>query len=112
MCGTIAYENTSHKIGNLVAYQDEDRILRAPWLGHARQESPRPANSKLVKLIAETYTEKGVEFQVPQGKQVEAYLVKNSNFPKGEGLFVITRDATPEELKRCPHPRHPRFTQE
>ena len=109
MCGTIKYEGVARKIGDLVPYNGANGIQYAPWLGHSRQESAIPPNSTPVSLPVDSYTEKGVPFAVPTGKQIDAYLVSSPNFPQGKGIFIITRPVTDEEKKLCTHPRHPRF---
>jgi hypothetical protein len=111
VCGTIKYEGISRKIGDLVEYEvpPTRAIWTAPWLGHCREESGIPENATEVKIFAGSYTEKGVEFSVPPGKKINAYLIKSPHFPGGEGIFLITRPVTQEELKRCQHPRHPKY---
>ena len=127
MCGTIKYEGTAHKIGGIsgatshsvkscpiiVCIKSDGSKEEARLLGHRREESelirPTPS-SQLVKLPITQYTERDVVFTVPKGMAVSALLVWNKNFPEGKGIFIITRDATKEELIQCPHPRHPRFT--
>ena len=118
MCGTLKYEVTGKKIGNLTATPNQpvtvekmdgsSQLVR--WLGHIREESgpPKPPHEQ-VRIPVTEYTEGGVVFQVPRGKALEGYIIKSPNFPSGEGLFLITRNATPTELKRCRHPRHPRI---
>ncbi len=108
-CADARREGINHRIGSLVPYRGPLGEGQAPWLGHSRTESPTPPNSTPVQLDFESYVEKGVRFEVPRGKSVEAYLVKNDRFPQGEGLFIVTRPATQEELARCPHPRHPKL---
>ena len=108
MCGSLKYEDISHKIGDMVTYVTQTGIASsAPWLGHSREESRDPANSETVFLPATSYFEKGVEFHIPDDETIEAFLVKSNNFPAGEGIFIKTRPATPQEMKKCMHPRHP-----
>lgn len=109
MCGTIKYEGVANKIGHLVYFEVPNcrGRLSATWLGHCRSEKGAPPNSQEVTLIGTSYTEKGIEFSIPQGYAISAYLIDSPNFPNGKGIFVRTRDATSEELKKCSHPRHP-----
>lgn len=126
MCGEIGYENISKKIGSEAhtvtsSYKRNDMVMavsrdatihQALWLGHTRSETPiSPEGAELVILPIKNYTEKGVWFNVPEGKAIEAFLVKNPNFKLagGQGIFIVTRPATSEELKKCSHPRHPKF---
>jgi hypothetical protein len=120
MCGTLKYENTAGKIGKIppgCSPKQVTTIIRedgshdiAQWLGHIRGEKGPPAlPHERVLIPAREYTEKDTPFQVPPGKAIEAYLITSPNYPQGEGVFIVTRPATEEELKICPHPRHPTF---
>lgn len=119
MCGTLKYEGTSKKIGkvlgitvdrnqNAIAIRSDGSHIIAQWLGFVRSESGLPKlPHEIVHLPAKVYYEQGVPFSVPPGKAIKAFLVNCKNYPTGKGIFIITRNATPEELKRCKHPRHP-----
>lgn len=111
MCGTIAYENITSKIGNLITYKDnQGSYHKAYWYGHAREESTQPPNSTRVIIPADSYTEKGISFEVPVNCAIDAWLIESPNFPHGgKGIFIITRQALPVELARVRHSRHPRF---
>jgi hypothetical protein len=111
MCGSIKYENIAHKIGNLVTvFKQTGEKIEAPWLGHIRDDNPNPpADKETVVIPVKEYTEKGVWFSVPENYAIEANLITNKAFPNGYGVFIVTRNATKEELKKCSHPRHPRF---
>ena len=110
MCSRMKYDFKQFKLNDLVpCLMPDGSTVMAPWLGHSRQESIPPKNATLVKLNISTYTERDVEFQVPSGHVIDAYLVKNDNFPLKEGVFIITRPASTTELKKCKHPRHPRI---
>lgn len=111
MCGTIKYENIAGRIGHLVpVITSSGKIREVPWLGHSRSESLQPKNSEKVYISVSEYTERDISFSVPKGKVIEGWLVQSPNFPRKEGLFIITRPATQEELKKCPHPRHPKIS--
>jgi hypothetical protein len=121
MCGSLRYENVGHTVGRLVTPygKGDDYTIEyiteygkagtAPFLGHSRSENTWPNNSVPVRIYAATYTELGVEFTIPEGHYIEAALVSNKTFERfgGAGIFIRTRRATAEELKRCPHDRHP-----
>lgn len=112
MCGTLKYENVNHKIGQIVVAHTHDGGTRyTKWLGHIREENgPPKLPHERVKIQVDEYTEAGVSFKVPPNMAIDAYLIKSENYPDGQGVFIITRDAHPEELARCPHLRHPKFT--
>ncbi len=86
----------------------------APWLGHVRSETQdkilKDAGSpERINIPATEYTERGVPFSVPPGHAIEGVLIKNKNFPQGQGIFIVTRPVSEEEKKKCSHPRHPKF---
>lgn len=140
MCETLKYENVQEGIGTIIAipyrkeligvvlppkwkysyqcisgvpYQDKEGNKGiGVWLGHKRSEKPAPKNSKEVVIIVTSYTEENIEFSVPAGYGIKAYLVCDENFQcnRHKGLFIVTRAATKEELARCKHSRHPVFT--
>jgi len=123
MCGSISYEGTDKKIGNITTlsnYVVKDMLcvpILLPngqtevvqLLGHSRSERGDPPNSVRVKIAASSYTEKGVEYSVPENKCIGAVLVTSKSFPEGKGIFIVTREATPAEKQKCSHPRHPVF---
>jgi hypothetical protein len=111
ICGSLRSENIDKKIGNPVPIRfSNGSTSEGVWWGHHRLENKRtPENSTLVTIPAESYTEREVEFSIPEGAEISALLVENDRFPNGSGIFIITRPATLSELKKCKHPRHPKF---
>lgn len=111
MCGSLRLEGFEKKIGvTIPIITNKNEHLDVQWLGHHRSENPKdPPNSERVRVLTSAYTEKEVEFPVPEGQCIEGLLVKHKNFPNGTGLFIVTRPATKEELTKCKHPRHPVF---
>lgn len=118
MCGEIKYEGVGKLIGKLVICNvknndkciyltKEDQLNEANILGHSRIESKIPINSTEVIIPAKFYTERNVEFNVPKGKGIAAFLIHSDNFPNKQGLFIQTRSSTKEELIKCKHGRHP-----
>lgn len=109
ICGSIKYEKTFKKIGTLIPVQYQGEISHIPWLGHIRDDNPKVNDHLITKLSVSHYTEKGTEFVVPYEHKIEARIILSKNFPQGKGIFIVTRQATKEELLKNKHPRHPRF---
>jgi len=120
MCGEIKYEGVGKLIGKLVICNvknndkciyltKEDQLNEANILGHSRIESKIPINSTEVIIPAKSYTERNIEFNVPERKGIAAFLIHSDNFPNKKGLFIQTRSSTKEELIKCKHGRHPVF---
>lgn len=108
-CGSLKLENINKRIGDLVAYTyDTGEEGESIWYGFHRSEKPIDSSfQEEVRINAISYTEKGVEFQVDKGKVLSAVLTKKDSLPRGNGLFIQTRNATEEEMERVKHPRHP-----
>lgn len=110
MCGSLRFEKMNKVIGELVPILDTSKVLRwVRWQGHHRSEKELPEGAVTVKIPVTEYSEKNVPFQVGEGKAIEALYVKKDTFPGGEAVFIITRPASKEELKKSPAPRHPRI---
>lgn len=113
MCGSLRLENTQKKIGNLVSAIDANgKEVVAIWHGFVRSERPLTNNERVrqekVVIPASSYNEKGTDFSIPEGRGIEAIITTRKD-TKFRGLFIRTRDATPEEKKRNKHPRHPKI---
>jgi len=117
MCGSIGFEHIGKKIGNIqvtkmgkVPVQFPDGTIRElQWLGFSRKETAISPDAVEVKILAKSYTERGVKFFIPQQEAISAIVTSRSSFPEGIGVFIRTRPATTKELQQCPHDRHPLF---
>jgi len=123
MCGTLKLEDIKGRIGNLLV-RDKPWVTvelpdgsteSAPILGFKREESPLLPDIQEEVVIPHvvSYTERDsnlgdIEFELPENSRgIRAVLTRRDTLPHGKGVFIVTRPATRDELRRCNHRRHP-----
>jgi hypothetical protein len=82
MCGTLKFENTAAKIGNLVAIEFNGHLTRVKWAGFAQdskvQDWLKHTNARHVTIICTAFDESGITFRMP-GLHIEAIKIGHHN---------------------------------